>query len=199
MGGPGSGNWYRWDSKDTTESQNRVDIRYLKQQGYLKPGAIGTLSWTCNQKESGSVAFRMESERLVLNYRHRSQGSDWEPVEQSINLDWTRCNYGGRRTWLLCPKCRRRVALLYGAGKYFLCRHCYNLTYSSQQECGADRLMRKARKIRKRLGASRNLMVPILFKPKNMHHKTFDRLKLEADLVSRLGWLIAAQQFGLEI
>jgi hypothetical protein len=26
------------------------------------------------------------------------------------------------------------VAVLYGAGKYFACRHCYDLTYTSCQE-----------------------------------------------------------------
>ena len=33
MGGRGSGSWYRWDSKTTTESQHRIDIRWLKKHG----------------------------------------------------------------------------------------------------------------------------------------------------------------------
>ena len=74
----------------------------------------------------------------------------------------------------------KRVAVLYGAEKYFLCRHCRDLAYGSRQEGTSDRLMRKAREIRARLGASNNLMKPILFKPKNMHQKTFDNLRMEA-------------------
>ncbi|MEI6127263.1 MAG: hypothetical protein WCQ99_12005 [Pseudomonadota bacterium] len=44
--------------------------------------------------------------------------------------------FGGSRYWFLCPGrgCGRRVGKLYGAGKYFLCRHCYNLTYDSCRE-----------------------------------------------------------------
>ena len=55
------------------------------------------------------------------------------------------------------PRCGRHVAVLYGLGLRFLCRHCYQLSYSSQQENASDRMMRKARKIRERLGASDSL------------------------------------------
>jgi len=43
MGGLGSGSWYRWDSKYTVEQCHRLDIRYLKRQGWLKPGYFGSL------------------------------------------------------------------------------------------------------------------------------------------------------------
>jgi hypothetical protein len=44
------------------------------------------------------------------------------------------------RWWFICPlvvndrPCRRRVAKLYGAGKYFGCRTCKGLAYESSQE-----------------------------------------------------------------
>lgn len=192
MGGRGSGNWYRWDSKPTTEGQLGIDIRWLKKNGYLKPGYSGLLSWSCNGEESGSVRYRIEINRMILNFRHRQNGGEWESVEQDIPFDRTPCHYGGFRLWFNCPRCSRRVAVLYCAGKYFYCRHCYGLTYSSQQESRPDRLMRKARKIRKRLGASKNLFEPILFKPKHMHQKTFDRLRLEANIASTLSLNIVA-------
>jgi hypothetical protein len=196
MGGSGSGSWYRCDSKTTTESQHQVDIQWLKKQGDLQPGTVGSLSWSCRDKWTGSIGYMVGVDRMVLNYRHRPHGGDWEDVEQVIFFDRTSCNYGGSRPWFLCSRCQRRVAVLYGAGKYFLCRHCYNLTYASQQESRADRLMRKARKIRERLGASNNLMVPILFKPKNMHQKTFERLRKEEKHANTLSWAIAGQRFG---
>ena len=197
MGGYGSGSWYRWDSKTTTESQHRIDIRWLKKQGYIRPGTSGTLSWTCRDEQTGSIRYRMEEKRMVLSYRHRPHGGEWEPVEQDILFNQTPCNYGGYRSWFLCPHCGCRVALIYGAGKYFLCRHCYDLTYASQQESMPDRLMRKARKIRERLGASDDLTESILFKPKNMHQKTFDRLRREAERTNNLSWLIMGQRFGI--
>ncbi|MBU4186121.1 MAG: hypothetical protein KKI12_02950 [Proteobacteria bacterium] len=154
MGGRGSGNWCR-DSKSTTGSQHRIDMRWLKKQGYLRPGALGSLSWSRGDEQTGSIGFRMEQNRMILNYRHRPNGGEWEPIEQTISFDRTPCNYGGLRTWFQCPRCWKRVALLYGAGKYFFCRHCYNLTYGSQQESMPDRLMRKAMKIRATVGSKR--------------------------------------------
>jgi hypothetical protein len=152
---------------------------------------MGSLAWSSRNKQTGFINYRMETDRL--------NGGEWEDVEQTISFDRTSCNYGGFRTWFLCPRCWQRVALLYGAGKYFLCRHCYNLIYSSQQEGRADRLMRKARKIRARLGVGDDLMEPIWFKPKNMHQKTFDRLCEEAEQAENLGWIVAGQRFGLGI
>ena len=108
MGGSGSGSWYRWDSKSTTESQHRIDIRWLKKQRYLRPDTMGTLSWSWRDKQTGSIGFRMEADRMVLNYRHRPHGGDWEDVEQAISFYRTPCNYGGFRTWFLCPRCWQR-------------------------------------------------------------------------------------------
>ena len=150
-------------------------------------------------EQTGSICYRMEADRMVLNYRHKPPGGEWEPVEQVISFDRTPCNYGGRRTWFRCPRCGKRVAVLYGAGKYFFCRHCYDLTYASQQEGRVDRLMRKAWKIRERLGASMDLTESILFKPKGMHQRTFDRLRKEAEQANDLSWHIMGQRLGFII
>ena len=136
MGGRGSGNWYKWDSKSTTESQYRVDIRWMRQQGRLEQGKTGWLTWSTR-----TISYRVEAKCLILNYRYRPRDGEWENVQETVMFDWTVCNYGGKRAWLLCPNCNRRVAVLYGAGKYFFCRHCYNLTYASQQVQGYERLM----------------------------------------------------------
>jgi len=56
-------------------------------------------------------------------------------VPYPVRLDWTACNFGGERTWFLCPTmgCGRRVAILYG-GEIFACRHCYQLTYPANEK-----------------------------------------------------------------
>jgi len=180
MGGYGSGRWYRCNSKATAESQDRIDIRCLKKQGYLRPRFSGLLSWSLCNKQKGSIVYRMEGDhRMVLNYRHRPHDGEWETVEQA----------GGHRTWFLCPLCWKRVAVLYCADKYFFCRHCYDLTYSSQQESRPDRLMRKARKIRKKIGGGVNLLDPFPDKPKNMHWETYWRLRERAEYANTLSWL----------
>ena len=183
--------------KTTTESQHRVDVRYLKKQGFLQPGVSGSLSWTCRGEQTGSIGFRMEKDRMVLNYRHRSNGGEWESLEYSIGLNRTPCNYGGFRVWLLCPRCNRRVVLLYGAGKYFLCRHCHGLTYASQQEPDYDRMMRKAQKIRRKLGGAESSMEPFPEKPQGMHWRTYNRFRVKALHLEQLGWRIVGQRYGV--
>ena len=116
---------------------------------------------------------------MILTYRHRSgPGGKWEEVRETVHLAWTACNFGGERTWFICPGagCGRRVAVLYGAGRYFLCRHCYELLYESQRENAMYRAIHKAQSIRKRLGGSANMKKPFPEKPKGMHWSTYDRL-----------------------
>jgi hypothetical protein len=170
----------------------------MKKQGYVRHGATGILSWSCNNEQTGAIRYRVETDRVILNYRLRPHGGEWEDVEQVVLLDWTPCNYGGKRTWFLCPHCNRRVALLYGAGKYFLCRHCYHLTYISRQVPGYERLMRKAQAIRKRLGGNADLSESFPRKPKGMHWRTYYRLRREAEQASHFSSILAAQRFGYD-
>ena len=195
MGGWGSGR--RWNAKRTAQSQHRVDIRWMKKQGYLRPGAFGSLAWKRQGRETGSIRYRMEADCMVLNYRHRPHGGEWEDAEEVISFDWTPCNYGGRRRWFLCPHCHRRVALLYGAGKYFLCRQCCNLTYASQQMQPYERLMEKARTIRQRLGGSASLADLFPEKPKYMHWKTYLRLQEKSEHANCLSLVLATGLYQL--
>jgi len=67
------------------------------------------------------------------------------------------------------------VALLYGAGELFACRHCYGLAYDSQQQSRHDRNLSQAQKIRMRLGGSANMLHPFPQKPRGMHWRTYLR------------------------
>ena len=196
MGGQGSGQCCRWDSKKTTESQYRVDIRWLRKQGYLKSGTSGLISWSCGDEQTGSVRYRIDPDHLVLNYRCRLYGCEWEDVKQEISFDQTPCNYGGYRLWFCCPHCQKRVAILYVTGKLFLCRHCCNLTYACQQESPPFRLTSKAQKIRNPLGTNLCTDEPIIDKPKGMHWKTFERLKKEAYDASDQSWQEMKKMLG---
>jgi hypothetical protein len=141
MGGEGSGNWYRFNKKTTTGECQSVDVRYLHREGLLKQGSWFSLRWSRAGRETGSIRCAVigneKPERVLLVYRHRSgPGREWEDVKESVPLTWTACNFGGERMWFICPGagCGRRVAVLYGPGRYFLCRHCYDLVYESQGE-----------------------------------------------------------------
>ena len=109
MGGSGSGTWYRYGSKETTESQHRIDIRWMRQQGYLRPGNIGTITWSRGGKKTGSIDYIVKENHMVLDFRYRFAGGEWKSATQNILFDRTPCNYGGFRNWFLCPQCWKRV------------------------------------------------------------------------------------------
>ena len=180
MGGIGTGRYYRWNSDTTkTEEVRRVDIRFLKMMGYLSPGARGSLSWNCRGEPAGGIRFETKHDAIHLIYKQRRYGEDWQDRNERIAFNWTPCNYGGERQWLICPHCGRRVAVIYGLESGFLCRHCYSLPYSSQSEGHIDRMMRKGRKISKRIENENGYFE----KPKGMHWKTYDMLvKQERDI-----------------
>ena len=65
----------------------------------------------------------------------------------------------------------------------FLCRRCHRLAYQSQGEDRADRLYRKAWRIRERLGGSGGLYDPLPARPTGMHAQTYLRLTEEYNKV----------------
>jgi hypothetical protein len=196
MGGYGSGR-SGWKSK--AEETKRIDVRYLHGRGMLAANRYSSLSWSCGGEPSGNIGLRSDGDKLVLNYRAKQSHEDeWTQIEENVYLDWTPCNFGGKRPWLLCPKCSQRVALIYSVGKRFLCRHCYNVTYSSQCESLHDRLLRKSRKIRERLEAEPSIYEPVLFKPKGMHQITFDRLRSELTNTDNKIITLTVMRFGFE-
>ncbi|MDB4002506.1 hypothetical protein N9449_07340 [Oceanospirillaceae bacterium] len=161
--------------KSTTEEVKRIDIRYMRKRGLLKPSTQGSLRWTCRGEPSGDIRYTCSQNQLKLNYRHREHGGEWQSVEQHIPFDRTPCHYGGERLWFLCPRCRKRVAVLYGADVLFLCRHCYQLPYASQNQGYLDKLIDQKHKLGERIfqvyesGDGWG-------KKKGMHWSTFDRL-----------------------
>ena len=76
--------------------------------------------------------------------------------------------------------CGKRAVKLYGAGRYFLCRGCYGLSYGVQRERGMDRVLRKTNKARMKLGGEPAMNGFFPDKPKGMHWRTYQRLRLEA-------------------
>lgn len=131
-----------WDKKETVESCTDLTIGWLKKHGYLTGYKSGGISWTTNWGTKTSVGLSVSLGRddyLNLSYV-LSRGETKEELDYQIRLLSTPCNYGGLRYWLHCPlqpngrNCRRRVTTLYlpPGGKYFGCRHCYQLTYESR-------------------------------------------------------------------
>jgi len=189
----------RYGSKETTNGLSFLDVNWLNTNGRLTPGRSSAISWSRGDQDAGRIMVRAEAGRLILEYRTRSGGEDWESVVEPIQLTWTPCNYGGHRPWFICPgvrsgmPCRRRVGKLYLAGRYFLCRHCYGLAYESQRDDESNRMLTKMRRIRKRLGGSSDICTRLPPKPKGMHWRTYRSLRLACrEAEWRREWTLAA-------
>jgi hypothetical protein len=160
----------------------------------LRPGIWFTTSWSTRQGEAvASIGVRVQHGRVLLSYRVRYGEDAWQEIDEPVALTWTSCHYGGQRPWFLCPGvvngrvCTRRVAILYGAGRYFLCRHCYDLVYEVQREDRATRLIARAQKIRRRLGGQASLLEPFPPKPKGMHWRTYAALYVKTRCAEEAG------------
>jgi hypothetical protein len=175
MGGVGSGTWCRWGKQETTESCKRIDIRYMKRRGLLVPGTSNSLSWTCGGEPNGSIRYRYSGGCLLLDFKFRDNGGEWEPVEQIVPLTSTPCNYGNERHWFHCPRCHYRCAILYMGGSHFLCRKCYKLPYNSQMQSDLDRMAAQLNGLGERI-FEHNEYGEGWLKKKGMHQKTFERL-----------------------
>jgi hypothetical protein len=104
MGGVGSGNYYRFDKKTTADDCHSVDIRHLHRHGLLKLGGWFSLRWSRAGRESGSIWGIVDSSHppksMTLLYRHRrGLAREWGEVRETVPLEWTPCNPGGRRRW----------------------------------------------------------------------------------------------------
>ena len=151
MGGFGSTRWGWRLTRATTDGLLAVDVRVLARGGLLSAGpgfvATGDVTWTCPGTDAGEVSVEYrgdEAGAAVLAYRTRLPGGDWRPVRERVGLDRTGCHFGGNRTWFRCPGCDSRVAMLFGVGGLFRCRHCHNLAFASTREAGRRREFRKA-------------------------------------------------------
>src|SRR4029077_239377 len=112
------------------------------------------------------INLRAEADRLHLAYRVRIAGGERQDVEEAVRIVRVPCRLGGARSYFICPgvvngvACGRRVAKLHGPGRYFLCRHCYCLAHASQRERRWDRALRRANKLRQRLGGGPGCAFP---------------------------------------
>ena len=202
MGGFGSGRSSGF-GRDKVESCRSLDVNRLHQAGYLAPGWRGGWQWTRDGEQTASIDLRVENDQVTLSYRVRIVGGEWEDVRESIDIVRVPCRFGGRRPYFLCPgvvngiPCGRRVAKLYGPGRYFLCRHCYRLAYASQSEGTWDRTLRRANKIRMRLGGEPGMASPFPERPKGMWRRTYARLckqAFETEMVADEAFVIRAER-----
>jgi hypothetical protein len=115
----------------------------LARAGIFVAESTGNVTWSGGEEEAGAIIYRVHPGGsglvLTLGYRVTPPGA---AVEEHVRLETTRVPRGGLRWWGRCPldvngqTCNRRVGKLYlpPGGRFFGCRHCHELTYTSGQK-----------------------------------------------------------------
>ncbi len=139
------GRW-SYSGRWTVEECKSISAKWLKKYDYFIGYKPGGMSWSRGGEKTGSIGFSVSTlegdEYIRFQYtqtdRHTNEKVD---LDYKVRLISAPCHFGGRRWWFICPlakngyACNRRVGALYlASGKYFGCRHCYNLTYESSKE-----------------------------------------------------------------
>lgn len=163
------------------EDYRALDVNQMHRAGVFKPGRAGWWEWWRAEERVGWINYSMEDHSLRLTYRFRQNGGDWEDVDYPVPIIRKACRFGGTRPYFACPgirngvTCGRTVAKLFSGSRYFLCRHCYRLAYTSQSETPIDRVARKANKKRMRLGGNAGMAYALPCRPKGMWQRTYER------------------------
>jgi hypothetical protein len=179
----------------TSESCLPIDIRDWRRRGLLRVGLEFPVFWNLAGKLCGYMSVHIEHKAAVLFFHSQFSGDiGRRQIEQRVPIVWTACFLGGQRPWFHCTVhsegryCGRRVAILYGAGDLFACRHCYRLVHASRQESPRFRNISRSRKIRMRLGGSADLGAPFPARPHGMHRSTYHRLRARGEAADRIAF-----------
>jgi hypothetical protein len=175
MGGFGSGGANR--KRPHFEGFRRIHVGYLVRHGMHRPGTYSTHSWQDNWKRpTGSIQVVGGDGFFTLVYSVQNDGTeDWQHIEERVEIARVLKPFGGAQSYFRCPRCARRVTTLALRRQYFRCRTCVGAAYASSQEGSTDRAMRRANKLKQRLGAEPGLD-SCYWRPKHMRQRTFARI-----------------------
>ena len=147
-----------------------IDILELNRAGLL------TSDWITLQPSlrwPSVMTMRIARFRIVLELQGLSR-------PQSIQVSWSRCNYGGGRPYLHCPDCGRRVWRLFRALHGYACRTCCGSPiYESQRRSAKGRDYLRAYRLRQQLDGSKPVLDPLPPRPARMRRLTYARLCAE--------------------
>lgn len=145
MGGYGSTRWGLHDKKATVDNSIRLSVKDIM-RAIPKPiieaqhSWDSMLSWRRADVTTYVMKYALEwsetdTPYLILSYSPRFVNGVAHWKNETVDLQFTPCAYGGRRYWFTCPRCDRRAGCLYISPRdsRWACRICHKLTYKSAQ------------------------------------------------------------------
>ena len=211
MGGLGSGR-YEYATTPTVEDCRVLDVNEFT-DAVEYPGTSATIRWGPEDNPSASIGVHLlpqsgdDEKAIGLRLKYTIiDGRTGEKTAQDyrVPLEYTECNFSGERPWFRCPgvvdgeHCERRVAKLYRPprGDLYLCRHCYDLGYTTSRTSG-DQLKQAELRYRRayakldeqgrRPHPNSDQAPYVPDRPKGMHHNTYEDLVGELTQ-ARLEW-----------
>jgi hypothetical protein len=101
-----------------TSDFHAIDITWLRRKGARYVDYSGTIRWSRNGRETGSIGYRVEATGLRLIYRTTPRDGSSEEINELIEIVTTPMRLGGCRHWFACPYCFRRCRILYGGARF---------------------------------------------------------------------------------
>ena len=123
MGGCGSGNFYRYNTKTLTDDLLELSIFRMVKWNNIKEGIIknGSLHWSRRGEKIGNISYAVDTINapfhMMLTYTNtKRQTGEKTEMNYPVKLVTTTPHYGRLRWWFICPAngCENRVAKLYG-------------------------------------------------------------------------------------
>lgn len=201
MGNYFSGN-RRDDRKPVVEDFLCLDVNRLSREGLLRLPAEPCI-WRWWERRGGEpvasvslraghVIARDGTELDDANYLRIAFWRGDTAVRRVIQVVWQACHFGGSRPYFLCPSCRKKRTNLFLMNGDFICRECGNMGYACQLEHRPDRLLRRAIKLRRRLGAGPGVR-DFIDRPRGMHRTRFHHMldEIEGLEAAALAWAVA--------
>ena len=190
MGGFGSG---RHGGGPTVESSLTLDIDKLRRDALIVPGIYRrvslTWSWTGTGERIADINMVVDTGddagvmHLQFVSRNHATGERSE-TDQPIRLTTIEQPFGGRRWYAICPYSGARCSKLHlppGATKFAARSAWRRLAYQVQREAPYDQALRRAFKLRARLGDKRGGIGDPIRKPRWMRWRTYERQLAEIE------------------
>ena len=148
----------------------------------------GSIVWTNTKtgERAASIGYEAhlgrESGRVRLRYTTSRRDGERRESDYWIELVTTPQPFGGQRWWFICPRTGVRAAKLHlpNGAFTFASRRAYRLAYACQREPAHERALRRAFKLRSKLGAEDGIG-DYVAKPKWMRWQTFERAMTKID------------------